>query len=104
MVSGLRTSPYDQDMIVCGEARLIRSAINPLVSTGTLLKIECDLIGLCIACSRLISETNKGKRSEVFPQALAKLDSVFYTSNDQDYMPAGAARQEEKASSTGLWG
>ena len=34
-------------------------------------KIEFFLIILCIACSRLKSETNKGKRFETFPQALA---------------------------------
>jgi hypothetical protein len=33
MVSGLSTSPYDQLLIVSGEARLIRKAIKLLVST-----------------------------------------------------------------------
>jgi hypothetical protein len=41
-----------------------------------------------------MQETNKGKRFEGFPQALARLSLVF-TSNEGDYMRVGAARQGE---------
>src|SRR5688500_2227165 len=66
MVSGLSTSPYDQDKIVSGEAKLIRSAVSPLVSTVFSLRRLHPEPRLCIAYSRLVRETNKGKRFESF--------------------------------------
>src|SRR6266496_1777071 len=85
MVSGFSTSPYDHDRMVLGEARLIRSAVSPLVSTGSSPqkicaskhKILIDRACLVPVYNSLDSETNKGKRFESFSQALAIFLLVF---------------------------
>ena len=38
MVSGLVTSPYDHDRICSGEARLILTALNSLISSKSILR------------------------------------------------------------------
>src|ERR671918_803118 len=75
---GFSTSPYDQDRIVSGEAKLIRSAVNPLVSTVFSLRRLHPEPHLCIAYSRLVRETNKGKRFESFLSSACDILLVFY--------------------------
>jgi hypothetical protein len=58
-------------MMVAGDARLMRSAVNPLVSTGTSPLKKLLSVSPWTAYSRPVPETNKGKRFEDFPQALA---------------------------------
>jgi hypothetical protein len=92
MVSGLSTSPYDQDMIVWGEARLIRSAVNPLVSTGFSPKKKYDSF---VSAKRVADANTRDKQRqalESISQALAVLCS-FFTSNRDDYMHSGMPRQ-----------
>src|SRR5512142_2681834 len=79
MVSGFSTSPYDQDRMVLGEAKLIRSAVRPLVSTCTLLsRKNYTRARLCTAYSRLVRETNKCKRFESFLSSACGVLLVFY--------------------------
>src|SRR5512138_2924916 len=79
MVSGFSTSPYDQDRMVLGEAKLIRSAVRPLVSTCTLLNRK-NYAGACpcTAYSRRVRETNKCKRFESFLSSACDVLLVFY--------------------------
>jgi hypothetical protein len=85
MVSGFKTSPYDHDMMVPGEARLIRSAVSPLVSTGSSPQEDMcqqaqnmNIASLSLTRNQRVLETNKGKRFESFSQALAKFLLGFY--------------------------
>src|SRR5512138_287366 len=79
MVSGFSTSPYDHDRMVLGEAKLMRSAVRPLVSTCTLLNRK-NYSGacLCTAYSRLVRETNKCKRFESFLSSACDVLLIFY--------------------------
>src|SRR5215510_238242 len=95
IVSGLSTSPYDQDKMVSGEARLIRSAVSPLVSTGSspsrrklfprtypctasnVLMTETNPVR-SIFFSKATNGTNKSKRFENFLQSACDVMLVLF--------------------------
>src|SRR5215212_2496944 len=85
MVSGFNTSPYDHDKMVLGEAKLIRSAVRPLVSTGILLTQEDYGLRLSLHRApngdRLVRETNKGKRFESFLSSACDIELSFFVYN-----------------------